>query len=132
VELVDLAPTLLEAAGQPVHAGMQGRSLWPLLAGDAADYEPRTDVYCEHYGTTHHKPGQTGAYATMVRTERYKLVALHGEKFGELYDLQRDSRETHNLWCDPAHQAVKLELLQRLCDRMAWTVDPLPLREANY
>jgi choline-sulfatase len=132
VELVDLAPTLMEASGQPVHAGMQGRSLWPLLAGDAADYEPRTDVYCEHYGTTHHKPGQTGAYATMLRTERYKLVSIHGQKFGELYDLQCDPQETHNLWCDPAHQPVKLELYQRLCDRMAWTVDPLPLREANY
>ncbi|HEX8234861.1 MAG TPA: sulfatase-like hydrolase/transferase [Abditibacteriaceae bacterium] len=132
VELVDLAPTLLEACDQPVYGGMQGHSLWPLLTGKAPANHHRDDVYCEHYGTTHHKPGQTGAYATMVRTDRYKLVAIHGEKFGELYDLQRDAAETNNLWCDPAHQAIRMELLQRLCDRMAWTVDPLPQREAAF
>ena len=33
VEAVDIAPTLLEAAGLPRAPGMQGRSLWRLLAG---------------------------------------------------------------------------------------------------
>src|SRR5690606_18760632 len=32
-ELLDLAPTLLEAAGLPIYEGMQGRSLWSLLTG---------------------------------------------------------------------------------------------------
>ncbi|MEJ7640096.1 MAG: sulfatase-like hydrolase/transferase [Singulisphaera sp.] len=41
VELVDLAPTLLEAAGLPPHPGMQGRSLWPLLTGRALRTPPR-------------------------------------------------------------------------------------------
>ena len=31
-----------------------------------------------------------------------------------------------------ARHGVKLRLFQRLCDRMAWTVDPLPEREASY
>lgn len=35
VELVDLAPKLLEAAGQNVPEAMQGRSLMPLLTGQA-------------------------------------------------------------------------------------------------
>jgi hypothetical protein len=68
----------------------------------------------------------------MLRTERHKLVVMHGTKTGELYDLHREPTETRNLWRDPASQQVKLELLQRMCDRMAWTVDPLPIREANY
>jgi hypothetical protein len=27
---------------------------------------------------------------------------------------------------------VPLDMFQRLCDRMAWTVDPLPLHEADW
>jgi arylsulfatase A-like enzyme len=72
------------------------------------------------------------AHATMLRTERYKLVAVHGLGVGELYDLERDPNETHNLWDDPDHQPTKLALLERLCDRMAQTVDPLPVREGIY
>lgn len=132
VELVDLAPTLLEAAGLPRGDGMQGRSLWPLLTGRASPARHREDIYCEHYGTTHHKPGQESAYATMVRTERYKLVAMHGQREGELYDLQKDPSETRNLWRDGAYQSVKMEMFQRLCDRMAWTVDPLPGRQGPF
>ena len=132
VELVDLAPTLVEAVGMERHAGMQGRSLWPLLTGKAPADRHRDSVYCEHYGTTHHAPGQKGAYATMIRTESHKLNVFHGKSQGELYDLQSDPNETHNLWRDPASQDVKMELMQRLCDRMAWTCDPLPIRKAAY
>jgi arylsulfatase len=132
VELVDLAPTLLDAAGLPAYVGMQGRSLWPLLTGRGPAARHRDDVYCEHYGTIHRQPGQGSAYATMLRTERHKLVVMHGTKTGELYHLQRDPSETHNLWHNASYHQVKFELLQRLCDRMAWTVDPLPPRAANY
>ena len=68
----------------------------------------------------------------MVRTERYKLVAFHGEPLGELYDLEADPTETVNLWNDRNHAPVKLDMLQKLCDRMAWTVDPLPLRRSPW
>jgi arylsulfatase len=132
VELVDLAPTLVELAGLPPYAGMQGRSLLPLLTGRAARDRHRDDVYCEHYGTIHRQPGQEPAHATMIRTGRYKMAAVHGSDAGELYDLREDPAEVHNLWRDPALQGVKLDLYRRLCDRMAFTVDPLPIREANY
>jgi arylsulfatase len=62
----------------------------------------------------------------------HKLVVAHGLQHGELYDLRQDPNETHNHWNDPAYQAVKAELLQRLTDRMAWTIDPLPPREAGW
>ncbi len=126
VELVDLAPTLLEAAGIPPHPGMQGRSLWAdLVAGTAED--PRTDVYCEHY--TKLPPG---GFTTMLRTNTHKLVAHHGTGTGELYDLQRDPGENVNRWDDPGCRVEKMELLTRLCDRMAWTTDPLPLRRSMW
>jgi len=124
VELVDLAPTLLDAAGLPRHAGMQGRSLWPLLTGGADLHRHRDDVYCEYYDAMswHDPPPE----ATMVRTARWKLVRTHSLGVGELYDLERDPSETVNRWEDPEAAAAKLELLARLSDRMAGTVDPLP------
>ncbi len=131
VELVDLAPTLLEAAGLPVYAGMQGRSFWSPLTGEADFNEHREDVYCEYYNAMpwHRDPLPQ---FTMVRDERYKLVIAHGLNTGELYDLETDPAETRNLWNDPAYLQVRFAMFQRLCDRMAWTVDPLPLREADW
>ncbi len=131
VELVDLAPTLLEASGLPMYPGMQGRSLWPLLTDESASHAHRDDVYCEYYNAmpwhTHPAP-----QATMVRTAEHKLTAFHGLGTGELYDLEADPDETNNLWDDPHGQSLKLALLTRLSDRMAWTVDPLPRREAAW
>jgi arylsulfatase A-like enzyme len=135
VELVDLAPTLLDAAGLPRHPGMQGRSLWPLLRGEAAPETHRTDIYCEYYNATPVHANPQG-HATMVRTDHHKLVVVHGVEpdpvCGELYDLEQDPGETCNRWDDPALLPTRCDLLRRLCDRMAWTVDPLPEREGPF
>ena len=126
-ELVDLAPTLLEAAGLSPYAGMQGRSLWQGLCAGSLDAQPRSDVYSEYYNGA-----APDGYATMVRTQTRKLVAHHRTGTGELYDLERDPLETVNRWDDPAYAGDKIELLSRLCDRMAGTVDPLPLRRSGW
>jgi arylsulfatase A-like enzyme len=131
VELVDIAPTLLDAVGLQRHPGMQGRSLWPMLAGRAGLNTHRDDVYCEDYNASRYRK-EPPAYCTMVRTDSHKLVVIHGLGSGELYDLERDPDETHNRWDDAEYQSVKLAMLQRVCDRMAWTVDPLPLRDAMW
>jgi len=47
----------------------------------------------------------------MYRERRYKLVVYHGHGLGELYDLERDPGEFDNLWHDPAHAALKADLL---------------------
>ncbi len=129
VELGDLAPTLLEAVGLPRHPGMQTKSLMPLLQGHDPDKQRhsnhREDVYCEYYNANPTKPK---VYCTMVRTGEAKIVVYHGQPLGELYDLQADPHETHNLWNDPAYAALKMAMFKRVCDRMAWTCDPLPER----
>lgn len=45
VDLTDLMPTLLEAAGAQPPAGIRGRSLWPALQG--APLEPRPAVFSQ-------------------------------------------------------------------------------------
>lgn len=131
VELVDLAPTLLDAAGLPRQAGMQGRSLWAMLSGHTGLDHHHEDIYSEYYNAMpwHKEPA---AHATMLRTETHKLVVTHGLATGELYDLVEDPIEQCNLWDDPAQTQLKCELLRRLCDRMAWTVDPLPPRNGPF
>lgn len=131
VELVDVAPTLCDATGIPRHPGMQGRSLWPILAGEVDPSVHREEVYCEYYNSMggHKDPA---AFGTMVRTARHKLVAFHGIDEGELYDLEVDPTETRNLWSDPSSLGLKTRLLKRLCDRMAETCDPLPPREGPW
>lgn len=131
VELVDLAPTLLAASDMERHPGMQGKSLLPMLTGDVSLDAHRDDVYCEYYNAMgwHKAPV---AQATMVRDKRYKLVAAHGTNGGELYDLETDAQETRNLWHDADYSGVRLAMQERLIDRMAWTVDPLPERQAPW
>lgn len=135
VELTDLTPTLLDAAGFEHHPGIQGESLWPRLSEDRddghADGPHRESVYSEYYHSMpwHDDPAPN---ATMVRTDRHKLVKMHGRRVGELYDLGADPEETHNRWDDPEYAEVKAELLDRMTDRMADTVDPLPPRIADW
>jgi arylsulfatase len=129
VELDDLAPTVLDAAGLPRAPGMQAQSLWPMLTGQTDCDHFRDDVYCEYLNSN---PGPERINLTMLRTATHKIVAAHGHPTGELYDLRTDPGETRNLWHDPEHSEVKMELLERLCARMAWTADPLPPRIGIY
>jgi len=129
VELTDLAPTLLEACGMPPDPAMQGRSLWPVLAGAADGAAIRPEAYAE-YGNAN--PDQPPQWLNMIRTDTHKLIAVHSTLEGELYDLRADPHETHNLWGDPGQAALKTHLLQRLAARMAFTADPLPRRVGVY
>lgn len=136
VELVDLAPTLCDAAGIPQDPGMQGRSLWPLLTGSQPLDLHRDSVYCEYYNSNikHRNPL---AFDTMVFDGRYKLVKVHDRDHqmtcqGELYDLAEDPQERCNRYEDPAYLEIRARMLALLCDRMAETCDPLPVRQACW
>ena len=109
VELTDLAPTLLEAAGEPVPEWMQGRSLLPMSTGAAVPLDRHRDaVWCEYFDAL---DAPDATRATMYRRGRHKLVVYHGHGLGELYDLERDPGEFDNLWDDPRHAALKADLL---------------------
>jgi arylsulfatase A-like enzyme len=126
VELVDLAPTLLEAANIPPPPDrLQGRSLIPSLTGStAAPLPPRDFVFCEYYNSWTHPD----AYATMIRTHGEKIVVYHGSDQGELYDLKNDPGEFHNLWNDPSQTERKLRLLKQCFDASVFSMDPTPPR----
>jgi len=130
VELVDLAPTLLDMAEIDRPAGLQGESLRPLFDSGNSERQ-KSSAYCEFYNSNTHHVDPKG-YATMLRTDRYKFVAVHGRDEGELYDLADDPTETENRWNDPDYREVKTRLFSELADRMARTVDPLPERAGPW
>jgi arylsulfatase len=128
VEMVDLAPTLLEAAGVPVQSGMQGRSLIPVLTGQTPRH--RDSVYSEHFDSSFlYDPPPMAA---CVRTEQHKLSYYHNLGTGELYDLQKDPGEVQNLWASHGSKDVRQEMMEKLMGRMVETVDPLPERKTVW
>ncbi len=130
VELIDIAPTILELAGLPLPQGMQGRSLLPILQGLADPHQHREFVRCEYYRALNpDAPGRDdyeGSFATMYRDRRYKVVVYHGHEQGELYDLQEDPGEFNNLCNDPASAGLRFDLVRRNFDALAFSVDTGP------
>ena len=103
---VDFAPTFLEAAGVPVPASVQGRSLLPLLRGETpADW--RTAIYYRYY----HDPGHHDTRAHLgVRTATHKLIHFWKKDQWELFDLRADPAELRNLYGQPGQETVAAEL----------------------
>jgi arylsulfatase A-like enzyme len=107
---VDFAPTFLDAAGLPVPAEMQGRSLLPVLRGRTpADW--RTSMYYRYY----HDPGDHNTRAHYgVRTRTHKLIYFWKKDQWELFDLVNDPYELHNLYGQPGQEAVTATLKAEL------------------
>ncbi len=106
---VDFAPTILDYAGLPVPADMQGDSMKPLFEKKSPKW--RDHVFYEYWkDLVHSIPAMTA-----VRTDRYKLVTYHEiTDFDELYDLQNDPQEQINLARDPAYAPLLAEMTARL------------------
>ncbi len=106
VSLVDLFPTLCDLADIPVPPGLDGRSLLPLMQGDAADWP--NEVYCELY---HELNGPS----EMVKQDHLKYFRFHGRDWPEqLFDLDADPEENRNLVDDPVYAADLERLRTRL------------------
>jgi len=125
VELRDIAPMLLELAGQEVPERMSRKSLLPVVTGEVPPENHRDFVRCEYYNAL---DSSDGTYATMYRNRQYKLVVYHEHGLGELYDLQADPNEFENLWDSSDHQSIKLDLLHRSFDASMLCMDVGPER----
>jgi arylsulfatase A-like enzyme len=93
VRTMDLFPTVLEAVGQPVPAGLNGVSLMPLLrGGDVRKDYPKIDVALSEFPCFAEDVGTQS-----LRTPREKLL-FHPVSGGmELFDLAADPHETKNV-----------------------------------
>ena len=108
---IDIAPTLLEAAGLDAPV----RARWTEPAADRAPATPRAGgarlLY--EYFWERNFPQTPTIHA--LRGERYKYIRYQGIwDTDELYDLEADPHELRNLIRDPAHQERVEEMNARL------------------
>lgn len=107
VQNIDYAPTFLEIAGVEIPQDIQGVSLLPLLKGQKPE-QWRDGIYYHfyEYPAEHAVKRHYG-----VRDGRYKLIHFYNDiDHWELYDLEADPTEMHNLY----GQAGTEQLTQRM------------------
>ena len=111
VQNIDYAPTFLELAGAPVPEDIQGRSLLPLLrGGHPEDWRESIYYHFYEYPAEHMVKRHYG-----VRDERWKLIHFYDDiDVWELYDLEADPRELHNLFGNPAYAAEQERMMKEL------------------
>jgi arylsulfatase A-like enzyme len=98
--LLDIYPTLCELLDLAVPDSVEGESLVPAMREESGIRDTMFFAYKQ--------------YQRGVRDERYKLIeyVVEGERTTQLFDIQEDPRELHNLAHDPAH-AKDLERLRQ-------------------
>lgn len=102
VEIRDVMPTLLDMAGIAVPGTVEGVS---LISGARRDH-----LYGEM--------GEGDVATRMLRSLRFKLVYYAAGNRSQLFDLQEDPNELHDLSDDPAHAGVRQDLTRRLVEHL--------------
>jgi N-acetylglucosamine-6-sulfatase len=99
---IDIAPTILEAAGLQAPKNMAGKSFISLPQGKQTAW--RDGLLYEYYWERNFPQTPT---LHALRDSRYKYIHYHGIwDRDELYDLQEDPLESKNLIFSQAHQAT--------------------------
>lgn len=114
VYLMDLFPTFAELAGATIPDGVEGKSLVPLLKGEAL--KVRDVLY------TGYKNGQRS-----LRDDRWKLIRYPQINKTQLFDLDSDPLELKNLADDPEYTKRVATLTALLEQEMAAYGDAYPL-----
>src|SRR5262249_57980959 len=110
------APTVLAGAGVAPFNGIQGRSLLPLIAGEASTL--RDELLIEEEGQRVYLGFAGRVRMRSLVTARHRLSVYDGVPWGELYDFGDDPGETVNLWDDSSASQLRAELTERLARAM--------------
>tara|TARA_Y100000590_G_scaffold56726_1_gene59578 strand:+ start:1388 stop:2809 length:1422 start_codon:yes stop_codon:yes gene_type:complete len=117
--LLDLVATMVDAAGAEAD-WLDGNSLIPVLSGEEEDGDGLAIAEYEGQGTC--------TASRMVRKGQYKLNIYAGER-PELFNIQKDPKELHDLWNDPNHAGI-LEELNEIATR-DWNPEEIRERVIN-
>jgi arylsulfatase A-like enzyme len=109
---IDIAETLLAAAGAPIPDRMQGRSFLPQLQGETpAGWRDAFYYHYYEYPAAHHVRPHYG-----LITDRYTLAHFYAPdvNYWELFDRDRDPGEMRSVFGDPAYADVQTNLMQEV------------------
>lgn len=128
---IDFAPTILDLAGVEIPSDIQGMSLKPVLtSGGKTPGDWRDAVYYHYYEypSWHSVKRHYG-----IRTDdNFKLIHFYNDiDEWELYDLNTDPREMHNVFDDPAYAEVRARLETRMEELQAQFGDTDPCERIN-
>ena len=116
VSSIDIAPSILQFAGETAGIAMQGSSFLPFLGGGDADAARRRSVLIENFSDDQPMPWVMDADYKAIRTDRHKLIHwIQHPELDELYDLEQDPREEQNL----IHQPESSQLVGDLRSQLA-------------
>ncbi len=129
VRNIDIAPTIAELAGVKIPWTVDGASVLPVLRGEAAS-APREMLY--EYYWEYAFPHTPTTFA--LRGDRFKYITYHGVwDLNELYDLENDPLEQHNLIYVPTYQDTVKAMRDRLYDRLEATGGmQIPVRRGDW
>lgn len=125
IQLLDLMPTLLDLAGLDAPEAARGKSVMPLVHGQA------DKLHDYIAGEWHTEWGFTISPGRMIRTERYKYTRYLEGNAEELYDMQEDPGETRNLAPDPEYAEILQEHRNILAGHLRETSDPFESLEVE-
>lgn len=121
VEAIDLLPTFVEYAGGNIsHERVEGHSLMPLLRSHRTPSDWRQYAVSEIDYSDRGPRGLLGlppydCRAVMIRNRRWKYI--HHQRFRpQLFDLDKDPGELHDLGDDPAYAEQRDEMQTLLID----------------
>jgi N-acetylglucosamine-6-sulfatase len=116
---IDIAPTLLEIAGVKPDAGIQGRSMVPILEGRSRAW--RSSFLVEYFSDTVFPRTRNMGYVA-VRTGRHKYIQYRELRgMDELYDLEADPYEQANIIDRPEARKVLQQMQSELRRLLAQT-----------
>ena len=111
---LDIAPTIMAAAGLAVPDAMQGRPL-PKVSGDASRERVLTewiDTYDDNEIIMRSMVYKDHLITAYAKSNRYNGTE------GELYVLSADPNQWCNLWNDPGYVSLKADLLADMNDNV--------------
>lgn len=112
---IDVAPTILQAAGLETPDQMDGQSFLDLARGKEV---PWRDYFLYVYYWEKNFPQSPTVFA--LRGDRYKYITYYGLwDTDELYDLQADPAEKNNLIASENHHEIVREMEDELYARLA-------------
>jgi len=109
--MLNLAPTLLDAAGLPIPAAFRGRSSWAQVREGTLHDEAAISECVAGCTNPFRIENRLGPRALAVREARYKLVLEFDPPADRLYDLESDPGEQRPLPAS-AEKPVRRRLLQ--------------------